>query len=323
MVLVLVEDRTRERRVEAIRRDFVANVSHELKTPIGALTLLAEAVQEAADDPEAVQRFACRMQTEAARLNRLVQQIIELSRLQGDEALDRPAVVEVDRVVEPCHRRGRDRGQVQGHRGRLRGPARPAGARQPRPGGAGAKNLVVERGRLLPRAQPGGGAGAARGPQRRHHRHRPRGSASRAPRSTGSSSASTASTRPGTAPPAAPAWGCRSSSTSRPRTGARCKVWSQEGEGSTLHPAAAPPHRTYPRRTRGRRRPRADRRSRRRRQEGDPVTRVLVVEDEESYSDALAYMLRKEGFEVAVAEHRRRRRWRSSSATAPTSCCST
>lgn len=100
LVLVLVEDRTRERRVEAIRRDFVANVSHELKTPIGALTLLSEAIQEAAEDPEAVLRFSSRMQTEAARLNRLVQQIIELSRLQSVEALERPQVVEVDQVVE-------------------------------------------------------------------------------------------------------------------------------------------------------------------------------------------------------------------------------
>ncbi len=100
LVLVLVEDRTQERRVEAIRRDFVANVSHELKTPVGALTLLAEAVQEAADDPEAVKRFALRMQTEAERLTSLVQQIIELSRLQDDAALEKPAPVEVDRVVE-------------------------------------------------------------------------------------------------------------------------------------------------------------------------------------------------------------------------------
>jgi two-component system sensor histidine kinase SenX3 len=98
-VLVLVDDRTRERRVEEIRRDFVANVSHELKTPVGALTLLAEAVREAADDPEAVVRFSSRMQTEAARLNRLVQQIIELQRLQGDEALERPSVIDIDRVV--------------------------------------------------------------------------------------------------------------------------------------------------------------------------------------------------------------------------------
>ena len=100
LVLVLAEDRTRERQVESIRRDFVANVSHELKTPVGALTLLAEAVQEAAGDPEAVDRFAGRMQLEAARLNRLVQQIIELSRLQDDEALSRAASVDVDRVVQ-------------------------------------------------------------------------------------------------------------------------------------------------------------------------------------------------------------------------------
>ena len=99
LVLALVEDRTRERRVEAIRRDFVANVSHELKTPVGALNLLAEAVQEAADDPEAVIRFSGRMQTESARLSRLVQQIIELSRLQGDDPLDNPQPVDVDAVV--------------------------------------------------------------------------------------------------------------------------------------------------------------------------------------------------------------------------------
>ena len=100
LVLALVEDRTRERRVEAIRRDFVANVSHELKTPVGALNLLAEAVEDAADDPEAVTRFAGRMQTESARLSRLVQQIIELSRLQGDDPLDEPEPVDVDKVVD-------------------------------------------------------------------------------------------------------------------------------------------------------------------------------------------------------------------------------
>ena len=99
LVLALVEDRTRERRVEAIRRDFVANVSHELKTPVGALNLLAEAVEEAAEDPEAVTRFAGRMQTESARLTRLVQQIIELSRLQGDDPLLDPQPVDVDTLV--------------------------------------------------------------------------------------------------------------------------------------------------------------------------------------------------------------------------------
>jgi two-component system sensor histidine kinase SenX3 len=99
-VLALVEDRTKERRVEAVRRDFVANVSHELKTPVGAIKLLAEAVGDASEDPEAVERFARRMLIESDRLTRMVQQIIELSRLQGDEPQEAPAVVEVDEVVK-------------------------------------------------------------------------------------------------------------------------------------------------------------------------------------------------------------------------------
>jgi two-component system sensor histidine kinase SenX3 len=99
LVLALVEDRTRERRVESIRRDFVANVSHELKTPVGAIRLLSDAVVDAKDDPEAVQRFAARMHTESERLARLVQQIIELSRLQGDDPLDEPVAVEVDTII--------------------------------------------------------------------------------------------------------------------------------------------------------------------------------------------------------------------------------
>ena len=99
LVLALVEDRTRERRVESIRRDFVANVSHELKTPVGAIQLLAEAVRDASDDPEAVQRFAGRMHLESERLARLVQQIIELSRLQDDRMLDHPEIVDLDRLL--------------------------------------------------------------------------------------------------------------------------------------------------------------------------------------------------------------------------------
>lgn len=100
LVLALVEDRTRERRVEAVRRDFVANVSHELKTPVGAIRLLAEAVHDAADDPEAVKRFSDRMLTESDRLSRLVQQVIELSRLQGDEPIEAPMPVELDEVIK-------------------------------------------------------------------------------------------------------------------------------------------------------------------------------------------------------------------------------
>jgi two-component system sensor histidine kinase SenX3 len=99
LTLVLVEDRTEARRVEEIRRDFVANVSHELKTPIGALSLLAEAVSDAADDPEAVRHFANRMQRESMRLSKLVQEIIDLSRLQVADALHPPEPVGVDEVV--------------------------------------------------------------------------------------------------------------------------------------------------------------------------------------------------------------------------------
>ncbi len=99
LVLALVEDRTRERRLETVRRDFVANVSHELKTPVGAIRLLAEAVGDAADDPEAVGRFSSRMITESERLSRLVQQIIELSRLQDDDPLESPGMVSLDGVL--------------------------------------------------------------------------------------------------------------------------------------------------------------------------------------------------------------------------------
>ncbi|WP_372735846.1 sensor histidine kinase [Nocardioides sp.] len=96
LVLALIEDRTRERRIEEVRRDFVANVSHELKTPVGAIRLLSEAVEDASDDPEAVRRFASRMLKESDRLSRLVQQIIELSRLQADDPLEAPTRVSLD-----------------------------------------------------------------------------------------------------------------------------------------------------------------------------------------------------------------------------------
>ncbi len=97
LVAVLADDLTAARRLEAVRRDFVANVSHELKTPVGALALLAEAVGQAPDDAEAVRRFAGRMTDETTRLSRLVNEIIEYSRLQV--AADGLSLVEVDDVV--------------------------------------------------------------------------------------------------------------------------------------------------------------------------------------------------------------------------------
>ncbi|TDE13104.1 sensor histidine kinase [Jiangella asiatica] len=116
LLLALVEDRTHEIRVDEVRRDFVANVSHELKTPVGALSLLAEAVEDAKDDPEAVQRFAERMQREGSRLTRLVQEIIDLSRLQYDDPVQSPKPVEIDDVVEAAL----DRSRVEAEKRKIR-----------------------------------------------------------------------------------------------------------------------------------------------------------------------------------------------------------
>ncbi len=103
-VLALIEDLTYSRRVEETRRDFVVNVSHELKTPVGGLSLLAEAVEGAADDPDAVRRFAGRMHGETARLSRLVQEIVELSRLQVATTLDEPVPVDVGNAARDAVR---------------------------------------------------------------------------------------------------------------------------------------------------------------------------------------------------------------------------
>lgn len=113
-VALLVEDVTEARRVEAVRRDFVANVSHELKTPVGAMALLAEALQDASHDPEAVRRFAGRVQKEAGRLARLVQELIDLSRLQGADPLPSPTLVPVDQVVAEAVDRTRTTASARG-----------------------------------------------------------------------------------------------------------------------------------------------------------------------------------------------------------------
>ncbi len=98
-VVLFIEDRTRERRVEDIRRDFLVNVGHELKTPVGGIALLAEAITDAKDDPDAVDRFARRIQNESTRLTRLVQEIVDLSRLQGSQAPSDAVLVDVGAVA--------------------------------------------------------------------------------------------------------------------------------------------------------------------------------------------------------------------------------
>jgi two-component system sensor histidine kinase SenX3 len=106
-VLVLAEDRTESYRLEEVRRDFVANVSHELKTPIGAVSLLAEALESAAKEPDEVKRFAKRLSIEAERLARITHEIIELSRLQASDVLQEAAAVDVDAVIAQAVDRNR------------------------------------------------------------------------------------------------------------------------------------------------------------------------------------------------------------------------
>jgi two-component system sensor histidine kinase SenX3 len=98
-ILVLISDESEAERVHEVRRDFVANISHELKTPIGALSLLSEAVLAAKNDPESVTKFATRMQHEAKRLNDLVQEIINLSRLQDSDPLQAADELSINDLV--------------------------------------------------------------------------------------------------------------------------------------------------------------------------------------------------------------------------------
>ncbi len=114
LVLVLAEDQTESRRVDEVKRDFVANTSHELKTPVGALALLAETIEDAADDAEAVRRFAGKMRQEAQRLTNLVQDLITLSRIQAVEPVPDLHPVELDVVVAEAIDRCRMKANARG-----------------------------------------------------------------------------------------------------------------------------------------------------------------------------------------------------------------
>jgi two-component system sensor histidine kinase SenX3 len=85
-----IHDVTEERRVNAMRRDFIANVSHELKTPLSALAALAETIADNLDDPEVVTRMARRLQREAVRLSALVEDILDLSQAEALASHDEP-----------------------------------------------------------------------------------------------------------------------------------------------------------------------------------------------------------------------------------------
>lgn len=97
--LLIIRDVTERERLDQMRTDFVANTSHELKTPVGAVSLLAEAIESAADDPDQVRIFASRISAEAARLGQLTGRIMSLSRLQAAESLAEVGPVAIDEVV--------------------------------------------------------------------------------------------------------------------------------------------------------------------------------------------------------------------------------
>ncbi|OBA82786.1 two-component sensor histidine kinase [Mycobacterium sp. 1164966.3] len=114
--VVFVHDQSDYARIEAVRRDFVANVSHELKTPVGAMALLAEALLASHDDPETVRRFAEKVLVEANRLGDMVASLIELSRLQGAERLPNMVDVDVDTIVSEAisrHKVAADNADIQ------------------------------------------------------------------------------------------------------------------------------------------------------------------------------------------------------------------
>lgn len=98
-VLLTVVDRGEFQRLDSVRREFVANVSHELKTPIASVGLLAEALEEAADDPKMVRHFAAKLTAEAQRLNDITREIIDLSRLQAEGALTEFAPLAIEKLV--------------------------------------------------------------------------------------------------------------------------------------------------------------------------------------------------------------------------------
>jgi signal transduction histidine kinase len=112
-VLLVVRDVTEARRLDAVRRDFVANASHELKTPAASIQAAAETIQTASrDDPPVVPRFADQLEREATRLSRIVSDLLDLSRLESGSELDESVALEavlrdeVERFERPAAEAG-------------------------------------------------------------------------------------------------------------------------------------------------------------------------------------------------------------------------
>ena len=109
-VVLVLRDVTRARMIDAVRRDFVANASHELKTPAASIRAIAETIlSTAADDPKAVRHFAEQLEREAVRLSRIISDLLDLSRVEGETA--EPGEVRLDRVVADEGERFRSRAE--------------------------------------------------------------------------------------------------------------------------------------------------------------------------------------------------------------------
>ncbi|ALA66602.1 sensor histidine kinase [Corynebacterium lactis] len=104
-VVLYATDESELARMEAARRDFVANVSHELKTPVGAMSLLVEALSEASDDPGAVKHFSESLQRESKRMSTMITELISLSKLQGAEPLPDMEPLDIEEIVTAAVRR--------------------------------------------------------------------------------------------------------------------------------------------------------------------------------------------------------------------------
>ncbi len=284
--VVYVDDQSEHARMEATRRDFVANVSHELKTPVGAMGVLAEALLASADDPDTVRRFAEKMVAESHRLANMVGELIELSRLQGAERLPDLEAVDVDTVVAEALSRYKvaaDNADIA-----ITTDA-PTGYRvlgdQPllvtalanlvsnaiaySPDGSSVSISRRRRGDNIEIAVTDRGIGIARADQERVFERFFRVDKARS-RATGGTGLGLAIVKHVAA-----------------NHNGSIRLWSQPGTGSTftLSIPAYPDDRRRIGRTRGL---------------ATPMTSVLIVEDEESLADPLAFLLRKEGFEATV-----------------------
>ncbi len=306
LVLLIIRDVTEQERLDQMRRDFVANTSHELKTPVGAVSLLAEAIESAADDPAQVRIFAARISAEAGRLGQLTGRIMSLSRLQAEDGLTKVGPVAIDEVIAASIEahvvqadsagvelaRGGDRGVwVRGDAqilieavGNLIANAIVYSPRGSRVGvGVRAEDGVVEI------AVSDQGIGIAEADRERIFERFYRADEARSRRTGGTG------------------LGLSIVKHATQRHGGEVRLWSR--------PAEDPPSRSdsSDRCPRSRRHGQEEQeeacaqsgqgcgiRARSKRRES--MTRILLVEDEPDLADPLAYLLRREGYEVEIAE---------------------